>query len=328
MATATKQKPKTPAAEPLTEFVDNRGKKLTIDREKNTIAGVKILGLESLNGRSYSPAAVKAAISLYEGAKVNVNHPEKGPKQPRRYEDRLGNTRSVHYVEGQGLFGTLHYNPKHPVAEQLLHDAEHAPENVGFSHNADAVYSRKGGKNVVEAITTVRSVDLVADPATCRSLYEHTELEDEGMDLSKMTLEEILSARPDLKAAVLEESKQADEIEAKDQQIKELTEAVDRYKAKEEAEKRRTEITEELTAAKLDPADEKQVSKVFMEQLVSIKDTNARKALIEDRAAIFKGTPAKPGSKPQSKDQVVTEQVDDEPEQIDPKAVANRYRAA
>ncbi|MGO9597438.1 MAG: hypothetical protein ACLP7Q_05395, partial [Isosphaeraceae bacterium] len=51
-------------------------------------------------------------------------------------------------------------------------DAEHAAENVGFSHNVEARTSRRGDRVVVEAILRVQSVDLVADPATTRGLFE------------------------------------------------------------------------------------------------------------------------------------------------------------
>ena len=54
----------------------------------------------------------------------------------------------------------------------MLWDAEHAPENVGFSHNVEARTARRGEEVVVEAITRVQSVDLVADPATTRGLFE------------------------------------------------------------------------------------------------------------------------------------------------------------
>ena len=50
-------------------------------------------------------------------------------------------------------------------------DAEHAAENVGFSHNVEAGGPRDD-RVVVEAITRVQSVDLVADPATTRGLFE------------------------------------------------------------------------------------------------------------------------------------------------------------
>ncbi len=109
---------------------------------------------------------------LYEAAKVNVNHPKGHPSAPRDYQDRIGVIRSVEVRAGEGLFGDLHYNPKHVLAEQLAWDAEHAPENVGFSHNVRARTTRRGDAVIVEEILAVNSVDLVADPATTSGLFE------------------------------------------------------------------------------------------------------------------------------------------------------------
>lgn len=150
---------------------------LTIDRDASEIRGVKLIGLESQNGRTYSAEALKKAMPLYEGAKVNVNHPEKGPASPRDYRDRLGSIHGVQFREGAspGLYGTLRFNPKHPIAEQLLWDAENNPGVVGFSHNAEGRSTRRGGRSIVEEISKVRSVDLVADPATTLSLREGVE---------------------------------------------------------------------------------------------------------------------------------------------------------
>ena len=103
---------------------------------------------------------------------MNVNHPKGNPDGPRDYQDRIGTIRGVAVRPGEGLFGDFHFNPKHALAEQLIWDAEHAPENVGFSHNVEARSARRGERVVVEAITRVQSVDLVADPATTRGLFE------------------------------------------------------------------------------------------------------------------------------------------------------------
>ena len=158
--------------EVLQEFVDSRGVTLRVDRAAGVLRGVKLIGLESLNGRRYRPEALSAAVALYEGAKVNVNHPKEGPLAPRDYRDRLGVIREVEFRAEEGLFGTLHFNPKHAVAEQLAWDAEHNPRNVGFSHNVLARLTRDGAQSLVEAITHVQSVDLVADPASTRGLFE------------------------------------------------------------------------------------------------------------------------------------------------------------
>ena len=150
---------------------------MRVDAQAGVIRGVKVLGLESRNGRTYLPEALAEAAQLYEDAKVNVNHPKGNPAGPRDYQDRIGAIRDVAMQPGEGLFADFHFNPKHALAEQLIWDAEHAPENVGFSHNVEARLGRRGERVVVEAITRVQSVDLVADPATTRGLFESAAVE-------------------------------------------------------------------------------------------------------------------------------------------------------
>jgi len=139
-----------------------------VDRERSLIAGVKLLGVASLNGRTYSPQALADAAKLYEGKPVNVDHVD-GSR--RSYRDRIGRIAKVR-LEADGLYGDLIVNPKHPLAEQLFWDAERCPENVGLSHDAQGRTRVENGRVVVESIEAVRSVDLVAEPATTRSLYE------------------------------------------------------------------------------------------------------------------------------------------------------------
>jgi len=156
----------------LQEFCSNRNVALRIDRASGLLRGIKLLGLTSRNGREYPDAVLQRAARLYEGAKVNVNHPKGHPLAPRDYQDRLGTIRNVEARTGEGLFGDLQFNPKHALAEQLLWDAEHAPENVGLSHNVQARTAKRGDQLIVEDILAVQSVDLVADPATTRGLFE------------------------------------------------------------------------------------------------------------------------------------------------------------
>jgi hypothetical protein len=156
----------------IQEFTTASASHLRVDREAGVLRSVKLLGLSSSNGRRYLESALREAALLYEGAKVNVNHAKAGPLAPREYQDRLGVIRGVKFREGEGLFGDLHYNPKHALAEQLVWDAEHAPQNVGVSHNVVAHTTRQGGATIIERIEHVQSVDLVADPATTRGLFE------------------------------------------------------------------------------------------------------------------------------------------------------------
>jgi len=214
--------------EMLQEFVDSRGVAMRVEPGGGVIRGVKILGLESRNGRSYLPETLAEAAPLYERAKVNVNHPRGNPLGVRDYRDRIGVIRNVAVRPGEGLFADFHFNPKHALAEQLVWDAEHAPENVGFSHNVQARTIRRGDRVVVEAITAVQSVDLVADPATTRGLFESApdpadtagddadpnatgaDADDPAAALAELTLEGLVEHRPDLVEAVGRQ--QADEV--------------------------------------------------------------------------------------------------------------------
>lgn len=145
---------------------------IKVDRENGVIRGVKILGLESANGRSYSREAVSKAKGLYEGRSVNVNHANKlKPGEDRRLEDRFGRLTNVR-EESSGLYGDLEYIKSHSMAESVIEAAERMPEQLGLSHCAEGRLAKRNGKNLVEEITSVRSVDLVSDPATTRSLFE------------------------------------------------------------------------------------------------------------------------------------------------------------
>ncbi len=194
--------------ETLLEYADSRGVSLAVEREKGVVRGVKILGLASRNGRTYPAATLARACELYEGAKVNVNHPKGSPTGPRDYQDRIGVIRNVRLIAESGLFGDLHFNPRHGLAAQLEWDAAHAPENVGLSHNVTARTSRQGEQTVVEAITRVVSVDLVADPATTHGLYESAEAQPvveqrrAEIALERATADDVRRLRPDLLEAL------------------------------------------------------------------------------------------------------------------------------
>lgn len=277
----------------LQEFVSSRGVDMQVSSSRSVIRGVKLLGLVSRNGRRYLPAAMAQAAGLYEGAKVNVNHPKGSPLAARDYQDRLGSIRNVSVREGEGLFGDLHFNPKHALAEQLLWDATHAPENVGFSHNVEARTSRQGGQTVVEAILRVQSVDLVADPATTRGLYESKQdgcKQDGSADnnaagpIAALTLAQLRSSRPDLIEAIAAESTTRMTL---------LETELDRLRAQHAALERRAAVVRLLKEFELPDPDEADaaskpiVSDLFFQTLLSAPNDQAMRALVEERATMI-----------------------------------------
>jgi hypothetical protein len=289
--------------ETLQEFADARGAPLRVDRTRAVIQGVKILGLSSRNGRTYLPEALGEARGLYEGVKVNVNHPKGGPLSPRDYQDRMGVIRGVQLRGDEGLFGDFYFNPKHALAEQLLWDAEHAAENVGFSHNVEARTARRGDRTVVEAILKVQSVDLVADPATTRSLFESA---DAAGVLESLTAEELRRLRPDLVETLLEE--QAGET-------RRLNDELARLRIEHAAAERYALISRLLHEQGL-PAIEASdrwsqavISPSFLAELQHAPDETAVRALVEERTRLVaearRGTPL--SGKPRSREQGVAE---------------------
>jgi hypothetical protein len=318
-----------PKIQTIQEYVDNRGNHPQVDEEHGVLRGVKLLGLSSSNGREYPKETVARAMTLYEGAKVNVNHPDGAdPGQPRDYRDRIGVIRGPHLREAEaGLFGDFHFNPKHVLAEQLVWDAKHAPENVGFSHNVQGKVAKRNGRQVVEEIVRVQSVDLVADPATTRGLFE-TGGQEQGEEeeyMPDLTLESLQSDHADLVEAIraeaiaeqsdsteieklkAENAKQAaemqslkEEVESLDKEKEAMTEKIDRFEAAEQHAKDVAAVDDLIKEAKLPEA---LVTDVFRTSLLKA-DEEGRKALIEDRQAMVK---LQTGSTPKSKEQRMTE---------------------
>ncbi len=304
--------------EMLQEYVDSRGVAVQVDREAGVIRGVKILGLQSRNGRTYLPDALAEAVPLYERAKVNVNHPKGSPNAPRDYQDRIGVIRNAVVRPSEGLFADLHFNPKHALAEQLIWDAEHSPENVGFSHNVEARTGRSGEQVVVEAILRVQSVDLVADPATTRGLFESIRCgtacspPEEGIrgkcsclpggeqavareeptgqtPLGELTVEELKRQRPDLVETIAQETAA---------ELARLRAELDRYEAAEAVRQKQLRVGQLLKEFHLPDPDRAQgwakllVSGQFLQALLESPSEEAMRLLVEERAALARSMTA------------------------------------
>eukprot|EP00913_Durusdinium_trenchii_P035346 g33076.t1 len=143
-----------------------------VDRDAGVIFGVKVLGVTSKNGRTYSPKALAAAARLYEGIEVNIDHPDRNhPGRERGIRESFGVLRNV-AVRDDGVYADLHFVRAHDLAGQIAERAERFPDKLGLSHNARGQVARRGDRQVVENIEFVRSVDIVTRPATVKGLFE------------------------------------------------------------------------------------------------------------------------------------------------------------
>lgn len=175
-------------------LIEAFGTPTKVDRESGVITGVKVLGTHSRNkgGYDYSPEARQQAATLYEGIKVNTNHPERTrPNATRGVEEGVGWLKNCR-VENDGVYADLHVLKSHPFAPLLFEAAERNPAHLGLSHNADGASVVRGGKRIIESIDKVRSVDIVGNPATNESLFES----EEPVTTKKSTFKAVLESVP------------------------------------------------------------------------------------------------------------------------------------
>lgn len=134
---------------------------------------VKLLGYESKNGRRY----LQPEASLYEGVKINLDHPEYFSNKSVR--DTIGYAESVE-VDETGVWGDVVLNPHHEATAQIVWVAENAPRTMGMSHVAytdevDTHEDEDGDEIPILKVLEVVSVDLVGSPATTNGIFEQKE---------------------------------------------------------------------------------------------------------------------------------------------------------
>lgn len=269
----------------LTERSDNLGEGLIVDREAGIIRGVKILGLNSRNRRSYLREAVAQAKPLYEGVAVNIDHRAK-PGDSRNCQERFGEFRAVEQRADGSLWGDLHYLKSHGMADRVCEAAERGLKTFGMSHDVKGRTAQRNGETVVEAIVSVASVDLVADAATTSGLFES---EDHSMELQEQVTKltaDVVKLNADLEAA--NQAKAA------------LQEQVDAYKADAEKLARKDAVSKLIEEAKLDPAK----VPASLRSIAESQSPEVAKQLIGDLAESLRvGKPqSRGGNRPESKD--------------------------
>jgi len=174
----------------------------------------------SANGRHYSAEVLEAAVPLFEKAPVFVDHPsrsEEKDRPERSVRDIAGWITNPQWDANVGesgaVVGELHLLESSPAASQIREAYERGnPDLVQLSiyGRIRAVPVRENGDGYwnVREITKIRSVDLVTLAAAggrIMDIMHSIREEDEMATLKEMTLEEILTLRPDLKEQIQEQ---------------------------------------------------------------------------------------------------------------------------
>ncbi len=190
-----------------------------------------------------------------------------------------------------------------------------------MSHNVLARTKQQGDETVVEAITKVQSIDLVADPATTSGLYEHADGavaaagsaagaaagEPPVATLESVTLDELRRHRPELICEI---------EQACESQLAQMRRRLDETLAKQEADRRREQVLRLLQEndlplpTKNGDVDSYLVSPQFIETLMQAADEENVRLLIEERAALVRtacrwaNSQSASDRRPKSKDQL------------------------
>lgn len=269
-------------------FVEGCFTESTFDPEKRTIDNVVLLGSDSKNKRVYTEGCMSRAVGMYEGAKAFVNHPSTEEEKTGRRDVR---NLAGQFVNPRLVEGKIRANFKglnNDSGKLFVEIAESMPGIAGMSHNAIGQWRSEDGKQIVEDIKRVISVDLVAEPATTQGMFESEQLNsgDEIMDWSKTTKALLMENRPEIHSAILEEGKTS-----RDEEVKKLTESNEALKKENDEFKVRERVATKTAAVNKLLEDSKLpkevVTATFRETLEKADDEAGMKALIDDRKKLF-----------------------------------------
>lgn len=271
----------------------------------------------SLNGTIYPQPVYREAKALYEDAKVYADHfegdaPSWYSSSPRKTKSICGRIKNVREHPDGGLMGDFHVLPS---AMHIVDNIEFDPKWAGFSHSVWCEVADKptdNGMEVVTKITRVESVDLVAEPATTRGMFESVNPEHRRSDMavqddkgSTNSAERLIeSYAASIKEKDAEVAKLRESVGKKDAEITALTAAVTDLKAKNAASEKRAQDAEDATnGAKIESALTglaEPVAKSLRESAKALKP-DAALALIESvKATLATGSAAGAPGAPKS----------------------------
>lgn len=203
-----------------------------VDRDNFIIRDVVLLNSKAQAGRRYYPMEVmKESQALFEERPVYFNHPKDGEEHiVRDVKEKIGVLEHVHTIENSDGTGTLKADLQvmaGPTGTWMMDIAEKTPRMAGFSINAHGGMQKDdSGKELVERIDGVHSVDLVSEASATVSIFESLKTakkvkEDDDMELKEQIekLESTLKEQVDKLATLTTErdtlAKEKTELEEK-----------------------------------------------------------------------------------------------------------------
>jgi hypothetical protein len=169
-------------------------KHASINRAGSVIEGTTLITGTSQNGkngkRRYPEFVLRKIAAMAEGLPAYLNHttPELAFKT-RPVQDLVGRHRNVRYdAATESVKSDLHVAPHQAALVFSL--AEKFGDHIGNSLVSKGQISMEGDTEVVQDVFTLRSADLVSDPASTKGLFESKE-DGEPVDVFSTLIEEL-----------------------------------------------------------------------------------------------------------------------------------------
>lgn len=140
---------------------------------QNLIKGICLINRVSRNNRVYLDEALNDIVKLADGIKCNLDHLSRDVNgKARSVKDIIGKIINPRQVNG-GVFGDL--SVLKSQKDWIFAIAEQMPELAGMSIVAKGRISDERdsqGREQVESVSILTSIDLVSNPATTKGLFE------------------------------------------------------------------------------------------------------------------------------------------------------------
>lgn len=157
----------------------------TVCQNLNLIKGICLINRVSKNNRIYLDEALKDIVKLADGIKVNLDHLSRDVNgKARSVKDLIGKIINPRQING-GVFGDLEVLKSQ---DWIFAIATQMPEMAGMSIVAKGKISDEPdsqGRQQVESVTQLTSIDLVSNPATTKGLFENKKTFKEDEDPCK-----------------------------------------------------------------------------------------------------------------------------------------------
>ena len=170
-----------------------RGLVVETTDDYHIVRGVRVLNEVSKNGGTYSRRARESAARMCSRLPLAIEHTN--ANGDRHYLDRVGQLREGRLTPEGAVDADMWINRGHQSSQQIVTDAKHFPENINLSVELPPDgwigedKRHMGGGYVVEDITRMDDVSIVARGGTTNTLYEghRPKVEPDEDDMSTAT---------------------------------------------------------------------------------------------------------------------------------------------